>query len=855
MLGIRTPEETTKHLAAVADEKARTAVDVEDLVEEQRFVSQLAAHIRRSWQAARSDKTRVEHNMLECLRERKGEYGPEELQFIREAGGSDIYVPLAMAKIRAGIAHTKAILLPAGAKAYGIEPTRNPSLPMFMQDMIAERIVSNPNMVDDEGQPVDAMAQVDLLMDMARQELTDMSKRAARGMERKITDQLQEGGWYRAMSDFIDDLFTYPAAFMKGPFFAMEPVLKWERTRGGMKPVQTYEKRVKFRTINPFDAYPAPGVDSVHKGDFIERVRLSRGELYRMREMPGYNARAIDEVLMDQSTGRLENWLWTDSARQSIAEHQYFWYKSTTELDGLHWFGRAQGTALIEWGMPPLMVPDPLDEYEVDAILIGGHVVRASLNPDPLYRRMVHATAFEKVPGSVFGKCPSMLMRNTQRMVNAAARAMQNNLAHASGFQVEVDYSRVSAETDIHDLYPFKVWQARESEFSGDRPAVRFFQPQSNTQELIGVIDYFKQMADNDTGIPEFLHGGPGASEGATGTYRGQSMLLDQSAKLLRSSIGNVDEDIAMPILTMLYDHNMLYDEDESIKGDSQVVAKGANAMLQRENSRQATMALLEVTNNETDMQIIGLEGRAHLVQNLVRSFEDIDADQVIPSDEALEAKLAQIAATPPPPDPAMAKVEATMQLEQSKMQLEQQRMQFEQQKFAATLEQQVMTDRMKMQSAEKIEQKKLDQTMQDEIVRLRATRMSERERLSIEIQKEKLKAETEVRLKVAEIKASRETAREQTKAQMSTAAPVEPAITDADIRNVVESVVAPMIDSFRTDTLRVMDQLTAKISAEESAPQTINVNVDMPAQPPISKTVRTTRDAAGNLTATVEPR
>ena len=615
MIGVRTPEQTTVHLAKQAEDRAHSDSLI-DLSEELVFTTALSSRIAKSWEAARSNKTHVEHNMLECLRERKGEYGPEELREIRDAGGSDIYVKLATSKIRAGIAHVKSILLPDGDRAHGIEPTKNPTLPAYIEDMIVQRIVQNPNMQDAQGNPIAPAKQVELLQTMARREMKSFAKSRARNMDRKITDQLQEGGYVEAMNHFIDDFCTLPAAFMKGPYFANMPRLKYQMTPQGMIPVQTVETVMRFRTIDPFDAYPAPGVDSCQKGDFIERLRMSKGELYAMRDMPGYNRQAVLDVMQDHRAMKLDNWLWTDTTRAHIANHTHSWQDSTTDLDGLHWYGRAQGFELIEWGMPPHMIDDPLMEYECDAIKIGRHVVRAALNTNALYRRPIHHSCYEKIPGSVFGNSPSMLMRSTQRMVNATARALQNNLAHASGFQCEVDYTRISSETDPFDLHPFKVWQARESEFAGDRPAVRFFQPESNAPELINVIDYFKLMADSDTGIPEFLHGGSGGGQGADATAKGRAMLLDQSAILLLSSIMNADRDVCIPMIKMMYDYNMINDPDEEIKGDAQVVAKGINARLQQDAARQSHMALLEVTGADPqDRALVGLEGRAKLLK------------------------------------------------------------------------------------------------------------------------------------------------------------------------------------------------------------------------------------------------
>jgi len=846
MLGIKTPQQTTEHLARVAEQ--RTHSSIVDLTQEQVFVTQLASRIRKSWESARSNKTQVEHNMLECLRERKGEYGPAEAKLIREAGGSDIYIKLATSKIRAGIAHIKSILLPEGDRAHGIEPTKNPSLPEWMNDKILDRILQNPNMVDAQGQPVDPLDQVDLLQTLARREMKSIARTRARNMDRKITDQLQEGGWVDALSQFIDDFCTLPAAFLKGPYFTNEARLWYETTPTTMQPVQSVETVMKFRCINPFDAYPAAGSDSVHKGDFIERIRMSKGELYNMRMMPGYSERAITDVMSDHRSMKLENWLWTDVTRSHIAEHNQHWHQSTTDLDGLHWYGKAQGFELIEWGMSPELIGDPLEEYECDAILIGNHVVRAALNTDPLYRRPIHSSCYEKIPGSVFGNSPSMLMRSTQRMVNATARALQNNLAHASGFQVEVDYTRVSAETNVFDLHPFKVWQARESEFAGDRPAVRFFQPESNAPELINVIDYFKVMADNDTGIPEFLHGGTGANTGADATAKGRAMLLDQSAKLLLSSIMNVDRDVCMPKIRMMYDYNMLHDPDDDIKGDAQVVPKGINARLQQDAARQSHMALMEVTGADPeDRKLIGLEGRAKLLKKLISTFDDIDHDEIIPSDEELERRIVELQNQVPPPDPAMLKVQAQQQADAAKLELERERLEFDRETNANRATQDRQLTMMQLRSKERVAESELDKRRQEEIIKLRATRMSERERMQMDVLREKMKAQAASKIKVMELKA-------QLQNPANNIPKDQNQLTTEDIRSVVESVVIPKLSTFQNDTMKVIESITDTLTKEtDSAPSVINVHVDS-SREPVSKSITTSRDASGNLQATITP-
>ena len=64
----------------------------------------------------------------------------------------------------------------------------------------------------------------DEAMELNREESAKRIKR----MERKMEDQLLEGGWYEAFNEFIEDIVTFPFAVMKGPVKRRRKVMKWE---------------------------------------------------------------------------------------------------------------------------------------------------------------------------------------------------------------------------------------------------------------------------------------------------------------------------------------------------------------------------------------------------------------------------------------------------------------------------------------------------------------------------------------------------------------------------------------------------------------------------------------------------
>ena len=813
----------------------------------------LVSRIRKAWHRNRGDKTRVEKILLQCLRARKGEYHPSKLAEIREEGGSEIYVKATTGKVRTGIAHGKAVMMPTGGFSHGISPTRNPEVPPWMAEKATEYLMNNPMFLDEQGRPVELDEQADQMEHMIRVNLQERAKYAAKRMQNKIYDQLQEGEYRTALSDCIDDLFTYTACFLKGPYFVNKPRIRWEMAPNGThEPIRTIEPVMQWRTINPLDAYPAPGTDSVHKGDFIERLRMSRDELFAMRETPEvYDVDAINRVLQNEQSHRLDNWLWTDSQRQNIAEHTYFWYESTTELDALHWYGEAMGYELIEHGVPASKIKEPLKNYQVDAILVGNEIIKATLNTDPLYRRNVNSTSYEKIPGSVFGNSVATLMEDSQAMINGTARALQNNLAHSSGFQVSVDYTRLHAETDPYDMHPFKVWQGRESEFSGNRPVVEFFQPDSNASTLITVMREFLQQADRDTGIPDFMGGADTQGDAPNSTAMARSLLKNDAAKLLRLALTNLSEDIIEPMIQYVYDYNMMNDPDASLKGNTQIVPKGMNAALQREGAQQQHMAILDLLGNDYDRELIGDERRYAIIRNLLDTFEEIDTDEIIPTEEEIKFKLRKMQETPPPPDPKILKIESDQALAEKRAELD--KMKLEQD---ATIKREQMANEihkstMDNETRREVSRDDLDLKMQNEIIKLRTARHSAFEIGQQTADIERMKLEARARELMQKFKNDLQLK----KAEVSKAGgnPEDVSLDKDTIRSQVESVLLPLVESFKSDTMKIVEELSNAAVGEESS-QEINVHVNMPDCKPSVKKVSTTRDAKGNLQATITP-
>lgn len=601
----------------------------------------LANMIRKRFTTARTARMPIERRMLCALRQRNGEYDPDKLAQIREQGGSEIYMMLTNIKCRAAESWITDILFPPGDHPWEVSPTAVPDLPGSIEEQLFEQAKQEAAHLQQAGMQLsqaDVFARMESLRDELNQKIKDEAQRRADRMSDKVADQLEEGEWNNALREFIKDVVTFPAGILKGPVIRRRPQMKWKVEDGKWTAAVEYHLIPTFYRVSPFDFYPSPTSRNVSDGYIIERHRLRRNALQEMKGVPGYSDTAIDQVLQEYGIGGLRNWLTNDQVRAELEGRPNEWFGQDETIDALEYSGRAMGKLLRDWGMTAEQVPDPNAEYEVNAWLIGNYVIRAVLNEDPMRRRRYYAASFEQIPGSLWGYGVPELMADVQAVCNAAARSLVNNMAISSGPMVEVYVNRLATGENVTTLAPWRIWQTMDNpDTTGNNAAVRFFQPDSNAQELSFVYDKFSLLADEYTGIPKYTYGS-GATAGAGNTASGLSMLMSAASRGIKQVISHIDRAIEGSV-RRVYEYNMLFDPDDSIKGDAQVAARGSRSLIAKEQQQVRRNEFLAQTANPFDMQIMGQEGRAELLREAVKSF-DIDPTRVIPDREQLNAKL-----------------------------------------------------------------------------------------------------------------------------------------------------------------------------------------------------------------------
>jgi hypothetical protein len=576
--------------------------------------------------------------MLRAMRQRNGEYEADKLQQIRAQGGSEIYMMITEVKCRAAESWLRDILLDQGTPPWDLQPTTIPDLPpdaeSQLQQAVARRLVEIMQQTGQAPAQEDMAALREMVAQDYRFSLLQEAQNRADKMRYKIEDQFEQGGWAQAFNEFITDLVTFPCGFVKGPVVRRQRVLNYTKAPDGSTLVEAAERLgPEYERVDPFRIYPEPGITNISDGYLFEHHHMSRMELADLIGVPGYDDDAIRKVL---EIGNGQSWINEDVELQKEEEERKFYaYNSPTEMfDALEFWGQVSGEMLREWGLSEDEVPDPAREYDANVWIVGNYVIKAVLNYDPLGEKPYAKTSFIKQPGAFWGKGIPEIIEDLQNVCNAAARSLVNNMALASGPQVEVNLERIPPNEDITQLHPWKIWQVMNDPLGSSAPAVRFAQPDSRANELMGVYDRFSRLADDHSGIPAYVYGDLNV-QGAGRTASGLSMLMGSAGKGIRQVVMHIDNDVTHPIVRRQFVYNMRYDPDESIKGDAEIVARGAINLAVKETVNIRRVEFLNATANPIDIEIMGTDGRAAILREVAKGLQ-MPVDEVIPSREKM---------------------------------------------------------------------------------------------------------------------------------------------------------------------------------------------------------------------------
>ena len=609
--------------------KANYLLDMEEEEQESSPLSGLAHYIISVFHDNRMNKidSGIEDEILDSLRQFNGEYTPRERDLIAEEGGSDIYMNLTATKARAAKSWIADIYQSAKGKTWELDSTAIPDLPSGIIEMIETSIqrefqatvakVSQEGVTTEVAQ--ETIREVNQLKRDIREAIsTEISKEASfqmKKMERKVTDQLQEGKWDNALLTFLDDFVVYPTAFLKGPVVSKKNVLTWESGQ----PVIKEDYVFLNERVDPLDIYPSAGATTLDEGNLVEHMRYT--DMSKIADLKGtefYRDDIISKIIEENQTGL--SWFDTGIEQEKADQERRGNFSTDNDvIHGIHYFGRVKTDDLMDWdtdGIYDDLIPGTF--VEVEAILIGNEVIKVLVNKNPVIGRPYHKASFINRPGSFWGRSLPTLMRDIQRMCNAAARALANNMALASGPSLEVYVDRLADDGEIEKIGPRQIIQLKSDPTGAGGRAIQWNQPISVAGELLKVYEQFELRADDVTGIPKYAYGNEKLA-GAGTTASGLAMLLESASKVIKDAVRNIDEGLIKPRVEYQFYYNLLNDPTD-FTGDIKVLPRGSSVLTTRAFEALRRNEFLQLTTNEVDQKLMQ-GGRAELLRTLAEDL------------------------------------------------------------------------------------------------------------------------------------------------------------------------------------------------------------------------------------------
>ena len=599
----------------------------------------------RKW---KEDETDVQQIIIDNLNRRNGKYGTDKLEKIKQAGSSDVFIGLTGVKCRSFESFIHDIYTANKKRTWTLKATPIPELTEEDKQKIVQQALqefmqkanNDPNIQEQEAYTIASTLRQTLV-----EENYKTANKKAEEMSRLIDDQMIEGDFEKAFDEAIMDLSCSKAAIIKGPLIRKRPKRNGWKTKGKKTvPVIEEELVVTFERVSPLDFYPGRSNRSVDDGPIVEKTFLSKDSLLANRSESGYLSDNIEYILKENDKPAYNELNYSDDKEElERREHDDSLYANefSPNVEAFEYWVHCKGSMLPDYGITKDIHGkklDPLKDYDVNAITVDGLLVYVHLNQDILGRRPYSVYGFAKEIGGFWYQGIPEIIKNEQDIANAAARSMVNNLGIASGPQVVIpDINRIPEGEDITSMYPWKIWQG--SSMGGNQgPLIDFYQPESRSREMLDILNRSLNIADSTLEMPQF-NSGPEKVGTAGRTSSGLSMIISNSNRGLKRVLLGIDKLLIKPLIDRLYDYNMMTSDDDAIKGDMNFVSDGIVALLMKEQISEKRLSLLNITNNEFDQKILGLDGRAKILADAMETLET-DYDDIKPSEEKIKTLI-----------------------------------------------------------------------------------------------------------------------------------------------------------------------------------------------------------------------
>ena len=454
---------------------------------------------------------------------------------------------------------------------------------------------------------------------------------AAKNMEKKIHDQLEESGASKHLRSTAFEMALFGTGVMKGPFAIDKEYPNWDE-EGEYDP--TIKTVPQVSHVSVWNFYPDPDANNMDEAQYvIERHKMSRSQLRALKKRPHFRGEVIEAAIAEGENYTKESW--EDDLSDYAPEH------GIDRFEVLEYWGMCDTEMLADQEIDIPKELEKLDELQVNVWICNGKLIRMVLNPFKPSKIPYMAAPYELNPYSFFGVGIAENMDDTQTLMNGFMRMSVDNAVLSGNLLIEVDETNLVPGQDL-SVYPGKVFRRQ-----GGAPGQAIFGTKfaNVSGENLQLFDKARQLADESTGLPSFSHGQTGVS-GVGRTASGISMLMNAASGSIKTVIKNVDDYLLKPLGEGLFRFNMQFDFDKNLKGDLEVKARGTESLMANEVRSQRLMQFLQVASNPSLAPFAKFQ---YVIREIAKAM-DLDPDKVTNNmdEAALQAELMKKFQGPP---------------------------------------------------------------------------------------------------------------------------------------------------------------------------------------------------------------
>lgn len=627
--------------------------DVDAIEDDDKVYDEAVAFVRERFERAKTKKLMDEERFLRCYRNFRGIYGPD-VQFSEEET-SRVFVKVTKTKVLAAVGQITEVLFGSGGFPIAVNPTK---LPEGVSDSVhfdPQAAPSSPATASPFGTregpklPPGATA---VSLGALKDKLAPIADRlkpgpgttptsvtfhpaqvAAKKMEKKIQDQLDESGASKHLRSSAFECALFGTGILKGPMALDKEYPRWDE-KGKYVPLKKVVPTVSH--VSVWNFYPDPDAANMDQAEYVvERHKMSRKELRDLTRRPYFREEAINNAIEYGPNYHREYWegvMEDDAGHPEVERWEVLEYWG--HMDAQHL--RAKGVA-VDKGI------DDDDIVNVNMWVCHNEVLRLVINPFQPARIPYYAAPYEVNPYSFFGIGIAENMEDTQILMNGFMRMAVDNGALSGNLVFEIDETNLVPGQDLK-IYPGKVFRRQAG-----APGQALFGTQfpNVSQQNLMMFDKARVLADESTGLPSYSYGQTGI-QGVGRTASGISMLMNAANGSIRTVVKNLDDYLLGPLGKALFAFNMQFDFDPEIKGDLEISARGTESLMANEVRSQRLMQFLGVVSNPILAPFAKLD---QIVREIARSL-DLDEDKVTNSlaDAAIQAEM--LKAFQPPTGP-----------------------------------------------------------------------------------------------------------------------------------------------------------------------------------------------------------